>query len=93
MHDVRYRPKPKGKKLRKFLTQNIKKMGVSWNNEINTFIDREGYKLWRDPQEASYVKGDSKNPGIRGNEENLTFSGSSPMVENSNWVLGMLRAE
>ncbi|WZY98897.1 hypothetical protein YC2023_071226 [Brassica napus] len=33
---------------------------------------------------TSYAKGDSKSPGIRGKEENLTFSGSSLMVENIN---------
>ncbi|WZZ35633.1 hypothetical protein YC2023_019034 [Brassica napus] len=36
----------------------------------------------RSSSEASYANGDSEIPGIRGNEENLTFSGSSPMVEN-----------
>ncbi|KAF3597108.1 hypothetical protein DY000_02023088 [Brassica cretica] len=43
-----------------------------------------GLQVMMRSSEASYVKGDSGNPGIRGNEENLTFSGSSPMVENSN---------
>ncbi|KAF2612652.1 hypothetical protein F2Q70_00013084 [Brassica cretica] len=34
--------------------------------------------------ETSYAKSDSRSPDIRGNEENLTFSESSLMVENSN---------
>ncbi|KAF3507831.1 hypothetical protein F2Q69_00009051 [Brassica cretica] len=34
--------------------------------------------------ETSYAKSDSRSPDIRSNEENLTFSGSSLMVENSN---------
>ncbi|KAF2576995.1 hypothetical protein F2Q68_00006165 [Brassica cretica] len=33
---------------------------------------------------SRYAKSDSRSPDIRSNEENLTFSGSSLMVENSN---------
>ena len=43
----------------------------------------------RRSSEASYTRDDMGIPGIQGNDENLTFSWSSSMVENGNWFLGI----